>query len=156
MITEFPFAPRGSKPELEEGSAFAPKFDADGLIPAMAMDASTREPLMLAYMNEESLRMTLRLGEAVYWSRSRKEIWHKGATSGHIQRIVEIRTDCDQDALVLFVEQVGAGACHSGRNSCFYRTLTTDSAAGTVALTFTGGERSFDPEAVYGKKPAQP
>ena len=121
MSTELRFAPRGDKAQLEEGLGFAPKFDADGLIPAMAVDAETREPLMLAYMNEESLRRTLEIGEAVYWSRSRKEIWHKGATSGHIQRIVEILTDCDQDALVLIVRQIGAGACHSGRSSCFYR-----------------------------------
>jgi phosphoribosyl-AMP cyclohydrolase len=87
------------------------------------MDATTREPLMLAYMNAESLRRTLEIGEAVYWSRSRQEFWHKGATSGHIQRIVEIRTDCDQDALILLVEQIGAGACHTGRESCFYRKV---------------------------------
>ena len=102
------FAQRGGKAEVEEGLEFAPKFAADGLIPALAMDAVTREPLMLAYMNDESLRRTLEIGEAVYWSRSRQEYWHKGATSGHVQRIVEIRTDCDQDALILLVEQVGA------------------------------------------------
>jgi phosphoribosyl-AMP cyclohydrolase len=117
----------------------------------MAVDAATGEPLMLAYMNEVSLKMTLDLGEAVYWSRSRKEIWHKGATSGHIQRIVEIRTDCDQDALILRVEQVGAGACHSGRESCFYRKIIPSAEAGTVKLDWTGPGKSFDPEAVYGK-----
>jgi phosphoribosyl-AMP cyclohydrolase len=100
------FAPRGDKTNVEEGLDFCPKFDSNGLIPAMAIDAATREPLMLAYMNAESLRRTLELGEAVYWSRSRQEFWHKGATSGHIQRIVEIRTDCDQDALILMVEQI--------------------------------------------------
>ena len=146
------FAPRGDKQQLEEGAAFAPKFDADGLIPALAMDAVTREPLMLAYMNAESLRLTLELGEAVYWSRSRREIWHKGATSGHVQKIVEIRTDCDQDALILLVEQVGAGACHTGRNSCFYRTVKVDSATGKPGLQFLADGLSFDPEAVYGKK----
>jgi phosphoribosyl-AMP cyclohydrolase len=144
------FAPRGSKSEIEEGPAFAPKFDADGLIAALAVDSVTREPLMLAYMNEESLRRTLEIGEAVYWSRSRKEYWHKGATSGHVQKIVEIRTDCDQDALVLVVEQVGAGACHTGRGSCFYRRVVK-SADGTPGLEFTGGDRTFDPAAVYGK-----
>ena len=147
MDTQNGFAPRGGKAEVEEGADFSPKFDADGLIPAMAMDATTKEPLMLAYMNEESLRRTLEIGEAVYWSRSRQEFWHKGATSGHIQRIVEIRTDCDQDALVLMVEQIGAGACHTGRNSCFYRKVV----AGTAKLEMTGGEKSFDPAAVYGK-----
>lgn len=144
------FAPRGSKSEIEEGQAFAPKFDADGLIAAMAVDSVTREPLMLAYMNEESLRRTLEIGEAVYWSRSRKEFWHKGATSGHVQKIVEIRTDCDQDALVLVVEQAGAGACHTGRGSCFYRRVVK-SVDGTPVLEFTGGDRTFDPAAVYGK-----
>lgn len=145
-----PFAPRGSKAELEEGAAFAPKFDADGLIPAMAIDATTREPLMLAYMNAESLRRTLEVGEAVYWSRSRKEYWHKGATSGHVQKVVEIRTDCDQDALVVVVEQIGAGACHTGRNSCFYRKVVK-AADGSPALEFSSEGRTFDPSAVYGK-----
>ncbi|MCU0780142.1 MAG: phosphoribosyl-AMP cyclohydrolase [Akkermansiaceae bacterium] len=152
MDTEISFAPRGAKQQLEEGAGFAPKFDADGLIPALAMDAVSREPLMLAYMNEESLRLTLKLGEAVYWSRSRREIWHKGATSGHVQKIVEIRTDCDQDALILLVEQVGAGACHTGRNSCFYRSVKVDPSSGRAVLEFLGDGLSFDPEAVYGKK----
>lgn len=145
-----PFAPRGNKAEIEEGAAFAPKFDADGLIPAMAVDAVTREPLMLAYMNAESLRRTLEIGEAVYWSRSRKEFWHKGATSGHVQKVVEIRTDCDQDALVVVVEQVGAGACHTGRGSCFYRKVGK-AADGTPVLEFTSLDRAFDPSTVYGK-----
>lgn len=136
------------KSQIEESADFAPKFDADGLIPAMAFDAITKEPLMLAYMNAESLKLTLELGEAVYWSRSRSEIWHKGKTSGHIQRIVEIRTDCDQDALVVVVEQIGAGACHTGRNSCFYRKVIPGTPA---ALEFTQGELSFDPKAVYNK-----
>ncbi|MCX6877701.1 MAG: phosphoribosyl-AMP cyclohydrolase [Verrucomicrobia bacterium] len=150
-----PFAPRGTKAEIEEGTAFAPKFDADGLIPALAMDASTREPLMLAYMNAESLRRTLDLGEAVYWSRSRKEYWHKGATSGHVQRIVEIRTDCDQDALILLVEQVGAGACHTGRGSCFYRRVVPATATGGAKLVFTEAQLTFDPQKVYGNPPIQ-
>lgn len=145
------FAPRGDKKQVEEGLAFSPKFDQDGLIPALAMDAQTREPLMLAYMNAESLRRTLEIGEAVYWSRSRQEFWHKGATSGHTQKIVEIRTDCDQDALILLVEQVGAGACHTGRNSCFYRKVDTSGGDGSPRLVWTQGDKSFDPEQVYGK-----
>jgi phosphoribosyl-AMP cyclohydrolase len=120
MIT---FAPRDSKEAVEEGLQFAPKFDEHGLIAAMAVDADTNAPLMLAYMNEESLRMTLELGQAVYWSRSRKTLWHKGATSGEFQEIVEIRTDCDQDALVLRVKQRGGGCCHTKRASCFYRVV---------------------------------
>jgi phosphoribosyl-AMP cyclohydrolase len=151
MDSNMPFAPRGNKTEIEEGTAFSPKFAGDGLIPALAIDATTREPLMLAYMNAESLRRTLEIGEAVYWSRSRNEYWHKGATSGHIQRIVEIRTDCDQDALVLLVEQVGAGACHSGRESCFYRRVVTEPATGMAKLEFTHAGLSFDPEKVYAK-----
>ncbi len=145
-----PLVPRGGKAEIEEGLGFCPKFDKDGLIPAVAMDAVTREPLMLAYMNEESLRRTLELGEAVYWSRSRQEFWHKGATSGHIQRIVEIRTDCDQDALVLLVEQIGAGACHTGRGSCFYRKVVAAGAGQAAAqLEWIGAEMAFDPATVY-------
>ncbi len=145
------FTPRGGKSEVEEGLDFTPKFDANGLIPAMALDARTREPLMLAYMNEESLRRTLAIGEAVYWSRSRQEFWHKGATSGHIQRIVEIRTDCDQDALILFVEQIGAGACHTGRGSCFYRQVLASDHGQAAKLVWSGPGKSFDPAAVYGK-----
>lgn len=155
MDSTHPFSPRTTKAEIEEGTQFAPKFDADGLIPALAMDAVTREPLMLAYMNAESLRQTLELGEAVYWSRSRQEIWHKGATSGHVQRIVEIRTDCDQDALILFVEQLGAGACHSGRNTCFYRQVVAEPASGGAKLVFTSAELAFDPKKVYAKPPVE-
>lgn len=143
---------RGSKGEVEEGARFSPKFDSNGLIPAMAIDAKTREPLMLAYMNEESLRRTLELGEAVYWSRSRSEFWHKGATSGHVQKLVEIRTDCDQDAVILYVEQAGAGACHTGRASCFYRKVVTQrNGNGQVGLEFIDGDLTFDPAAVYRK-----
>ncbi len=152
METQTGFAPRGGKAEIEEGGDFAPKFDRDGLIPAMAVDAATNEPLMLAYMNAESLRRTLEIGEAVYWSRSRQEMWHKGATSGHTQKVVEIRTDCDQDALVVVVEQHGAGACHTGRNSCFYRKIVPGGEGGGAKLEMTGGERAFDPAAVYGKR----
>jgi phosphoribosyl-AMP cyclohydrolase len=115
------------------------------------MDATTREPLMLAYMNAESLRRTLEIGEAVYWSRSRQEFWHKGATSGHIQRIVEIRTDCDQDALILLVEQIGAGACHTGRGSCFYRRVVAVAGEEPAKLEWVGPGKSFDPAEVYGQ-----
>ncbi len=141
------FPARGDKKQVEEGLTFSPKFDADGLIPAVALDAATREPLMLAYMNAESLQLTLEKGEAVYWSRSRQEIWHKGATSGHVQKVREIRTDCDQDAIVLFVEQLGAGACHTGRSGCFYRKI--EGPDGSMSLTEE--DRAFDPDSVYGK-----
>lgn len=127
---EIVFAPRASKDQIEEGLAFAPKFDEHGLIPCMTVDADTGEPLMLAYMNAESLRLTLALGEAVYWSRSRQELWHKGKTSGEIQTVVEMRTDCDQDALYLRVRQQGGGCCHTKRPGCFYRTITREDAGG--------------------------
>ncbi|PJF24609.1 MAG: phosphoribosyl-AMP cyclohydrolase [Phototrophicales bacterium] len=98
------------------------KFDDNGLIPAVVQDAQTNAVLMVAYMNAESLRLTLETGEAVFWSRSRKELWHKGATSGHVQHIREIRVDCDADTLLLRVDPEGV-ACHTGKYSCFYREL---------------------------------
>jgi phosphoribosyl-AMP cyclohydrolase len=98
-------------------------WNADGLAPAVAQDAATGEVLMLAWMNRESLAATLATGEAVYWSRSRSGLWRKGETSGHLQKIVEIRLDCDADAILLRVEQVGGIACHTGRRRCFYRQL---------------------------------
>jgi len=112
-----------AEPSPEQSAVFCPKFDANGLLAAVAIDAGTREPLMLAWMNEEALQRTLETGEAVYYSRSRKELWHKGATSGNTQAVREIRTDCDQDALLLYVDQRGPGACHTGRRSCFYRRV---------------------------------
>lgn len=144
------FCPRGDKEAIEQGSGFAPKFDEAGLITAVAIDAESREPLMVAYMNEEALRLTMETGEAVYWSRSRRKLWHKGETSGHVQKIVEIRTDCDQDALVLLVHQVGAGACHTGRASCFYRKLVAPAPDGGFGLEFVGKDPCFDPKTVYG------
>ena len=116
------FAPRGSHDEIENGATFMPKFDADGLIPVIAQDSANNEILMFAWMNEEALARTIETGEAWYWSRSRRELWHKGATSGQIQTIVEMRVDCDQDALWLKVKVAGdGGCCHTGRRSCFYR-----------------------------------
>lgn len=150
--TAITFGSRDDKKIIEEKPVFAPKFDADGLIPAMAMDATSKEPLMLAYMNEKSLKMTLELGEAVYYSRSRQEIWHKGATSGHVQKIRNIRTDCDQDALILYVDQIGAGACHTGRSTCFYRSVDLTNGKDPAALKFTETDLTFDPNAVYGDK----
>lgn len=143
------FSPRPSKKELDESTSFSPKFDENGLITAVAVDHETKEILMLAYMNEDSLKQTLQKGEAVYFSRSRQEIWHKGATSGHTQVVHEIRTDCDQDALVLIVTQQGAGACHTGRESCFYRSVKPGTSP--VELSFNTEKRTFDPDEVYGK-----
>jgi phosphoribosyl-AMP cyclohydrolase len=107
----------------DETLDFLPKFDANGLITAIAQDVHTQEILMVAFMNEISLRLSIETGEAVYWSRSRGKLWKKGETSGNIQKIHEILVDCDQDALILKIEQVGNAACHTGRKSCFYRTL---------------------------------
>lgn len=122
-----PFAPPGTKLELEEGGAFTPKFGADGLISAIAIDHASGELLMLAHMNAEALARTLESGEVWYYSRSRGTLWRKGGTSGHFQRLVEMRVDCDQDALLLIVEQTGP-ACHTGRLSCFYRRVRLDAA----------------------------
>ena len=98
-------------------------FDANGLITAIAQDHETGEVLMLAWMNEEAFQKSVESGEAHYWSRSRQELWHKGATSGNVQKIKEISVDCDQDAVLLKIEQNGDGACHTGRRSCFYRRI---------------------------------
>lgn len=98
------------------------EFDANGLIPAIVQDAETKEVLMLAYVNQESLRLTLKTGETHFWSRSRKELWHKGGTSGNIQKIVEVRVDCDADTLLIRVHPAGP-ACHTGERSCFYRKI---------------------------------
>ena len=117
-----PFAPPGTKLDLEEGSALTPRFNADGLVSVITVDHATGDILMLAHMNAEALRLTLESGDVWYYSRSRAELWRKGATSGHTQRLVEMRVDCDQDALVIRVEQIGP-ACHTNRRSCFYRRV---------------------------------
>jgi len=142
------FAPRGSTAEIEDGLAFAPKFDADGLITAVATDAKSGDVLMVAHMNGEALRLTIASGEAWYYSRSRQALWKKGESSGHVQRVVELRVDCDQDALWLKVEQAGPGACHTGRRSCFYRAVPLGQ-SGSVTLEFRDGEKTFDPDKVY-------
>jgi phosphoribosyl-AMP cyclohydrolase len=134
--------------DVEEGLVFKPKFDAAGLLTCVTTDATTGNVLMVAHMNDEALRKTIASGEAWYYSRSRNSLWRKGETSGHVQRVVEMRTDCDQDAIWIRVEQSGA-ACHTGRHSCFYRAI--EKAEGREArLTFVDAERQFDPKAVYG------
>ena len=136
--------------DIEEGLSFQPKFDAAGLVTCVATDAATGDVLMVAHMNDEALRKTIATGEAWYFSRSRKALWRKGETSGQTQRVVEMRTDCDQDAVWIRVEQVGA-ACHTGRRSCFYRAVPLGQKGGAVKLEFRD-ERVFDPKAVYGGK----
>ena len=122
MSAAFPTAP--DTPALEHGETLAPRFDANGLIAAVATHADTGEVLMLAWMNAEALAKTLETGEAHYFSRSRGELWHKGATSGQVQTVAEIRIDCDQDAVWLKVRPQGdGGACHTGARSCFYRVV---------------------------------
>ena len=134
--------------EREEGLAFQPKFDASGLVTCVATDAATGEVLMVAHMNEEALRKTIASGEAWYFSRSRNALWRKGETSGHTQRVIEMRIDCDQDAVWIRVEQVGA-ACHTGRKSCFYRKV--EAGDGGTRLSLVDAERMFDPKTVYRK-----
>ena len=147
------FAARATTDQVEEGRLFAPKFDADGLITCVVTDAGTADVLMLAHMNQEAVAKTLATGEAWYYSRSRAKLWKKGETSGHTQRVVEMRVDCDQDALWIRVEQTGPGACHTGRASCFYRTVPlkqTD--LRRLVLEFRDADKVFDPAAVYGAK----
>ncbi|APX87187.1 phosphoribosyl-AMP cyclohydrolase [Methylorubrum extorquens] len=130
-----PFASPGTRAEVEEGAGLTPRFGPDGLVACIAVDAGDGRVLMLAHMNAEALARTLETGEAWYWSRSRGELWHKGATSGQIQRVVEMRVDCDQDALLIRVEVGGdGGCCHTGRRSCFYRVVERDPASGAVTL----------------------
>lgn len=149
------FAPRTSVEQVEEGHELAPKFPADGLMPVVTTDAASGEVLMLGWMNDEALRQTITLGEAVYWSRSRQALWHKGQTSGLVQKVVELLIDDDQDAAWLRVEVAGSGAsCHVGYRSCFYRRVPIADARGTsTALEFTETEKTFDPKAVYGDAP---
>ncbi|MBM3578504.1 MAG: phosphoribosyl-AMP cyclohydrolase [Alphaproteobacteria bacterium] len=123
---------QAAKEDVEEGVVFAPKFDAHGLIVCVTTEAATREVLMVAYMNEVALKKTIETGFAHYWSRSRQALWRKGETSGQTQKVLSLRVDCDQDALLLEVEVGGDGkACHTGRKSCFYRALD-----GAGALVF--------------------
>ena len=146
-----PFAQRGSAADVEEGRVFAPKFDADGLVTCVVTDARSGDVLMVAHMNAQALQQTIATGEAWYFSRSRWTLWRKGESSGHVQRVVEMRIDCDQDAVWIKVEQAGAGACHTGRRSCFYRAVPLRT-SGAVTLEFRDGERTFDPSAVYSEK----
>jgi phosphoribosyl-AMP cyclohydrolase len=135
--------------DREEGLVFQPKFDASGLVTCVATDAATGQVLMVAHMNDAALHRTIATGEAWYFSRSRNALWRKGESSGQTQRVLEIRTDCDQDAVWIRVEQTGA-ACHTGRHSCFYRRIEAG-ADGGAALSFVDAERLFDPASVYRK-----
>ena len=150
------FASRATVEQVEEGAELAPRFDADGLLPVVTTAAATGEVLMLGYMNDEALKQTITTGEAWYWSRSRQCLWHKGATSGLVQKVVEMRIDDDQDAVWLRVEIAGDASCHVGYRSCFYRSVPTGDAVPAdrpVPLRFEEDEKTFDPIAVYGDAP---
>jgi len=149
------FAERVSIEQVEESAELAPKFDADGLIPVVTTDAESGEVLMHGYMNREAFARTIETGEAHYWSRSRQALWHKGATSGLVQRLVELRIDDDQDAVWLRVDVQGGASCHVGYRSCFYRSVPFGKrfSGGAPTLTFEETEKVFDPKEVYGDAP---
>ena len=149
------FVLRKSIKQDEEGDELAPKFDEKGLLPVVTTDASTGEVLMHGYMNREALEKTIISGEAYYWSRSRKDLWHKGATSGLIQKVVEIRIDDDQDAVWLTVNIGDGASCHVGYRSCFYRSIPLGEIKNgrEVKMKFEEKEKKFDPEKVYKGQP---
>jgi phosphoribosyl-AMP cyclohydrolase len=152
-MTDLKFYTRQSVVQVEEGVQLAPKFDPDGLMPCITSDAHTGEVLMLGMMNEEALRLTITTGEAHYFSRSRQALWHKGATSGLVQTVVEARIDDDQDAIWLRVVVAGSGAsCHVGYRSCFYRSVPVGANAGQP-LDILEDTKTFDPVDVYGDVP---
>ena len=140
--------PGRSTVEVEEALTLAPKFDGHGLLTCVATDVNSGDVLMVAHMNAEALHRTITMGEAWYFSRSRGALWRKGESSGYTQRVIEVRIDCDQDAIWIKVEQTGPGACHTGRRSCFYRAVQLRE-DGSVTLEFRDGARTFDPSAVY-------
>ncbi|MFM2281630.1 MAG: phosphoribosyl c-AMP cyclohydrolase [Pseudomonadota bacterium] len=147
MSLDFP-VPSASKADLEEGAVFSPKFDDNGLITAIVTDADDHALLMVAHMNREALSLTIETGIAHYYSRSRRQIWKKGETSGNLQTVVELLTDCDQDALLVRVKVAGHQAtCHTGRRSCFYRAVELQ--YGRAVLREVDSHRHFDPDHVY-------
>ena len=140
-----------SKDELDSGTIFAPQFNESGLITAIAIDAIDNQILMVAYMNEQSLALSLETGIAHYWSRSRGSLWKKGETSGNLQEISEIQTDCDQDTILLKVRTLDTGAnCHTGRKSCFYRKVVVAQDGSTTLAFDEADQPRFDPDKVYG------
>jgi len=156
MLDTIIFDNRTSVEQVEESTSLAPKFDADGLIPVVTTDFDSGEVLMHAYMNREALSHTIQLGEAVYYSRSRQTLWHKGQTSGLVQIVKEIRIDDDQDCIWLQVDVQGGASCHVGYRTCFYRTVpfgidVQDNPR--LTLTFNQSEKVFDPADVYGDAP---
>tara|TARA_B100000579_G_scaffold415713_1_gene410575 strand:- start:140 stop:613 length:474 start_codon:yes stop_codon:yes gene_type:complete len=152
-MSEIKFEKRKTIEQIEESTELAPKFDQDGLIPVVTTDFSSGEVLMQGYMNEEALKKTISLGEVVYYSRSRKTLWHKGKTSGLVQTVKEIRIDDDQDCVWLRVDVQGGASCHVGYRSCFYRSVPFGENSHTTILKFEEKEKVFDPKKVYGDTP---
>ena len=152
-MSEIKFEKRKTIEQIEESTELAPKFDQDGLIPVVTTDFSSGEVLMQGYMNEEALKKTISLGEAVYYSRSRQTLWHKGKTSGLVQTVKEIRIDDDQDCVWLRVDVQGGASCHVGYRSCFYRSVPFGKNSHTTILKFEEKEKVFDPKKVYGDAP---
>jgi len=152
-MSEIEFKKRETVEQVEESTDLAPKFDTNGLIPVVTTDFITNEVLMHGYMNEEAFKKTIALKEAVYFSRSRKTLWHKGKTSGLIQKVKEIRIDDDQDSIWLRVEVKGGASCHVGYRSCFYRSIPLGTQKPKIILQFEEKEKVFDPEKVYGDAP---
>ena len=152
-MSDVKFEKRKTIEQVEESSELAPKFDQDGLIPVVTTDFNSGEVLMQGYMNEEAFKKTISLGEAVYYSRSRKTLWHKGKTSGLVQNIKEIRIDDDQDCVWLRVDVQGGASCHVGYRSCFYRSVPFGENNSSTVLKFEEKEKVFDPKEVYGDAP---
>ena len=152
-MNDIKFEQRKTIEQVEESSELAPKFDQDGLIPVVTTDFSSGEVLMQGYMNEEAFKKTILSGEAVYYSRSRKTLWHKGATSGLVQTIKEIRIDDDQDCVWLRADVQGGASCHVGYRSCFYRSIPFGKKSDSTILNFEEKEKVFDPKEVYGDAP---
>ena len=152
-MTDIKFEPRKTIEQVEESTELAPKFDQEGLIPVVTTDFSSGEVLMQGYMNEEAFKKTISLGEAVYYSRSRQTLWHKGKTSGLVQKIKEMRIDDDQDCVWLRVDVQGGASCHVGYRSCFYRSIPFGDSSTSTVLKFEEKEKVFDPKKVYGDAP---
>ena len=149
------FKKRENVADIEEGNLLSPKFNNDGLIPVITTDFETKEVLMQGFMNSEALKKTIETKEAHYWSRSRKEVWHKGETSGFVQKVVEMRIDDDQDSIWMSVDIGDGASCHVGYKSCFYRSITLGKIENTekIKIDFKEKKKKFDPEVVYKNKP---
>ena len=149
------FKKRENVADIEDGNILSPKFNNDGLIPVITTDFKTKEVLMQGFMNSEALKKTIETKEAHYWSRSRKEVWHKGETSGFVQKVIEMRIDDDQDSIWMSVDIGDGASCHVGYKSCFYRSITLGKIENTekVKIDFKEKKKKFDPEVVYKNKP---